>query len=416
MAPYFLDALRNEQAESDAWRWYANARDGQGAVMTYSFLNRVPNGTSTSHGDPNNSFETYTAAEKGVVRKALAQFEAVANIKFKETTGSADMQFGQFDINGNVAGYANYPVYDKFNKEIYRDTNFGKVWLDTKYVDPYVVLHEVGHGLGLEHPFEGADRLPTGEDISSNTVMSYTGNWGKTLEIYDIIALQSIYGPAKRRMGNDTYEFGKDKLIWDGGGKDMITAAKASKAVTIDLDDGSWNHVGPKAALFLNDQQGKQVYLGNFTMIENLTGSRFGDDLSGNELANRIAGRDGNDTIEGGLGRDWLQGGGGADDFVLTRLKDSTVAKSGRDFIDDFSHRQGDDIHLKSIDANVNVAGNQGFTFIGGRAFSGTAGELRFQDSGRNTLVTGDVDGDGDADFAILLRRDIRLVEADFIL
>lgn len=417
MGHYFIDALRNEAELPQGYRGFANARDGQGVVLGYSFLTKVPNGAFSSYGDPNNGFEPYTSAEKTVVKRALAQIEAVADVRFKETSGSkSDLQFGQFDMSPSVAGAARPLIYDKANKETLTGPNHSVVWLDVEYVETPVVLHEVGHALGFKHPFGGSVVLPTDENNLSNTVMSYTGTRGNKLEIYDIIALQSIYGPAKRRTGNDTYQFGEDKLIWDGGGRDEITARQTSAAVTIDLRDGSWNHIGPKAASFLNDQQGTQVFLGNFTVIENLTGSNHDDELTGNKIANRIAGLQGDDRIAGGAGRDWLQGGSGADDFVLGRLRDSTVAKSGRDYVDDFRQEEADQLDLEALDANANAAGNQTFTFIGTQAFSKTAGEIRFQDSGNRTLVSGDVTGDGKADFAFLLGRNVQLVGDDFVL
>ena len=418
MAPYFVSALRNELGEDNFYRYFANARDGQGVVLTYSFLKSVPAGAINYYGDPNTGFRQYTAKEKAVVNDALAIFESVANVRFKETTGNTDLQFGQFAIPGNIAGYAGYPLYNKTTNEIVKGPNYGDVWLDSDYIagNPHLVLHEVGHSLGLEHPFEGTFQLPAAEDNTNNTVMSYSGVWQQTLGIYDVIALQSIYGPAKRRMGDNTYVFGNDKLIWDGGGKDLITAAQASKAVTIDLHDGSWNFAGSKAASFLDDAKGIQVYLGNFTVIEKLIGSRFDDHLSGNQIANTISGGKGDDRIEGSGGRDALRGGNGADTFLFTKLSDSTAAMTGRDFISDFKHGQDDRFDLRALDADAGANNNQAFTFVGTDKFSNQAGELHYSDKGGDTLVTGDIDGDGTADFSFLVNGNINLVKGDFLL
>lgn len=62
------------------------------------------------------------------------------------------------------------------------------------------------------------------------------------------------------------------------------------------------------------------------------------------------------------------------------------------------------------------MAGDQAFSFIGAAAFGGVAGQLRFSTGGGSTVVRGDVDGDGAADFAITLSGPINLQQADFLL
>jgi serralysin len=85
--------------------------------------------------------------------------------------------------------------------------------------------------------------------------------------------------------------------------------------------------------------------------------------------------------------------------------------------ITDFSHAQGDTIVLNPIDANTRTPDvDDAFTFIGTAAFHGVAGELRYTASGANTLVLGDVNGDGQADFALLLLGAISLTKSDFVL
>ena len=56
---------------------------------------------------------------------------------------------------------------------------------------------------------------------------------------------------------------------------------------------------------------------------------------------------------------------------------------------------------MSVIDANTGLAGDQAFAFIGAAAFSGVAGQLRAQVGGGATVVSGDLNGDSAADFAI---------------
>lgn len=131
----------------------------------------------------------------------------------------------------------------------------------------------------------------------------------------------------------------------------------------------------------------------------------------------RMIGGDAAEQFEGDAGRDVLAGGGGADHFIFTAPLDSTVAKAGRDLITDFSHDQHDRIDLSLIDAKVSTVGiDDAFHLIGTAAFSGQEGELRYGFHHGHTLISGDVDGNGIADFQIEFGTQVTLVKGDFIL
>ena len=117
----------------------------------------------------------------------------------------------------------------------------------------------------------------------------------------------------------------------------------------------------------------------------------------------------------GRLGSDRLLGGSGNDDFVFRGLGDSTVG-AGADLITDFV-RGADDIDLSALDANALTGPNNAFNFIGTGAFTGVAGQLRFQqDAASNrTQVFGDVNADGVADFQINLQGLYNLAATDFV-
>lgn len=147
-----------------------------------------------------------------------------------------------------------------------------------------------------------------------------------------------------------------------------------------------------------------------------ILGSAGNDVLRGGAGNDVLKGGSGNDTLSGGAGADLLSGGPGADTFVLDAPSGSTVAPAGRDTITDFSGIDGDKIDLHLIDAISGAAGNQSFAFIGNKPFDGTAGEVRYASAGANTVISGDINGDRVADFAILLDGAHTFTALDFVL
>ncbi|MCR6500943.1 calcium-binding protein [Shinella sp. CPCC 101442] len=155
----------------------------------------------------------------------------------------------------------------------------------------------------------------------------------------------------------------------------------------------------------------------------NLTGNEFAQTITGNLGANILSGKGGNDTLKGGGGADKLLGGSGADklyggagtDIFVFQSYESSVL-SGRDIIYDFSQEAGEKIDLSALDANRNISGNQAFTFIGEKAFSSKAGELRYVNASGDTYLYGDANGDRITDFSVRLNTTIEFVKGDFIL
>ena len=151
-----------------------------------------------------------------------------------------------------------------------------------------------------------------------------------------------------------------------------------------------------------------------------LSGAAYGED--GNDIihagqgANVLDGGAGNDRLAGGRGADVLRGGADADRFIFAAVGHSTVSASGRDTVEDFNRTERDRVDLRQIDADAVRSGNQAFEYIGASAFSGDAGELRAVGSGGDTVVRGDVDGDGKADFSILIACISGVRSADFLL
>jgi Ca2+-binding RTX toxin-like protein len=156
--------------------------------------------------------------------------------------------------------------------------------------------------------------------------------------------------------------------------------------------------------------------------IENLTiTGTSGRVATGNELNNIITGgvstdilngAAGNDVLIGGLGTDTLTGGLGNDIFKFNAILESQRGNK-HDIITDFT--TGDKIDLSLIDANSSTSAvNDAFSYIGAGAFTKVAGQLRYDAVTHN--LTGDINGDGGADFEINLVGVTTLTAADFVL
>ena len=147
---------------------------------------------------------------------------------------------------------------------------------------------------------------------------------------------------------------------------------------------------------------------------DTIAGGISDDHVIGDGGADLLKGGQGDDTLTGGSGRDFMGGGPGFDTFDFNETGQSAVGAL-RDHIMDFS-KADDVIDLAGIDADSGTGGNQAFHFIKAMAFSGTAGELRAVNNVANTIVAGDVDGDGNPDFSILVEGVHNLHAADFVL
>jgi Ca2+-binding RTX toxin-like protein len=134
---------------------------------------------------------------------------------------------------------------------------------------------------------------------------------------------------------------------------------------------------------------------------------------SGNDV---LTGTSKADTLIGGLGIDTLTGGNGADIFKFNDVKESRIDAQTRDTITDFKSADSDKIDLSGIDANIKLAGNQVFIFIGSTAFSkvDATGQLRF-DTVTHTLY-GSTNTDIKPEFSIQLNGVSSLVATDFVL
>ncbi len=135
---------------------------------------------------------------------------------------------------------------------------------------------------------------------------------------------------------------------------------------------------------------------------DRVSGGSGDDKLHGRAGGDQLLGGSGDDWLIGGLGRDVLTGGAGADTFVFLSDADTMAGSLGRDVIRDFSPG-ADRVDLRALGD---------LQWIGTRSFCGEAGELRYVDG----MLSGDSNGDGGADFEIVLSGFPQLSVQDILL
>ena len=171
--------------------------------------------------------------------------------------------------------------------------------------------------------------------------------------------------------------------------------------------------------LFLTGSAAINGY-GSDSNVSNIIAGNSGNNyLDGRGGADSLFGNGGNDKIRGGSERDVFYGDDeagklhGADVFEFQNLDFGGATAATADRIVDFDAT--DKIDLAGVDAITGGADNA-FVFIGAGAFTGAAGQLRYQYVNGSTAVQGDMNGDKVADFWIMLDGTHALVAGQFIL
>jgi len=423
---------------------------------------------SLPHHDFKIGFSPFNQAEIQSLQNSMQLISDVANVSFVNIANSlqppniSNQFIGFYTVNTSTAAFwgaatdyvmqnEDVPYGGIYGVDVIVNHNRSNVQGGWGLGDSNsrTLMHELLHAIGLDHPgpYNGdtanyESQALFFQDSHQYTVMSYWDavnsgadhvaagklQWTSTPLLYDVAALQSLYGAnMTTRTGHTVYGFNDNSgrsaydlardpssifTIWDAGGIDTLDLSGYSTPSRIDLGQGAFSDSGEMTS---------NISIAFGAIIENAIGGAGGDSLTGNDARNRLEGNGGADVLKGGAESDWLVGGAGGDMFVYTSYSDSDLPlirsdgkKVASDYLADFTSGV-DRIDLSALDAIPSTAANDAFTFIGNAAFTSVAGQLRWEVRHEQLWLEGDIDGNGVCDFAIAMKA-AALVAADVIL
>ncbi len=360
---------------------------GTPAALTFSFPTANSVWTVADYQEfrepLNPRYAPFSPEQANAVRHIFQQYAEVANLKFTEiaetSTSVGDIRFAWTGPEHGGGGWTYIPWPSAVAGDVWfnvlvplRGVNQG----DSGYQP---LLHEIGHALGLEHPFGRSTALPPAENNVRYTVMSYTGFPPVASPmLYDMLALQYLYGAnMSTRTGNDVYsvESGYFPMtIWDAGGNDTIRAPSLAgyeslynsyRGATIDLRDGRFSEFP------VYEKSGTITSIGYLSwaiaynaVIENAVGTNDGDQLTGNAQANLLTGSAGNDTLDGGSGADTAAFSGNRAAYTISGGGTAVSGPDGNDSLASIERLQFSDKKV-ALDLAAGQAGGNTARIIG---------------------------------------------------
>lgn len=324
----------------------------------------------------------WQAAEKAAFASVFAAYESVADISFVQTSRASAEIVENKVTSAQMLAQMGFP-WNGWHDEPGQGQRRGlfdftqDYWsgsLDVGGKAYWLILHEIGHAIGLEHPHStwhgsglfpgvspdvGTDEGDFGLNSVLTTAMSYrlmsppSFAYGQVAGpmAFDIATLQDLYGAKPNETGDNTYMLPRTNgtgtywtCIWDTGGIDTL-AHMGPLAAVLDLRPATLRNE-PGGGGFFSSADGIQggFSIANGVIIENAIGGSGDDLIQGNAVANslsggagndRIWGDEGNDLINGGAGFDTLDGGAGNDTYIVidSGARETIIDSSGIDTV-----------------------------------------------------------------------------------
>lgn len=310
-------------------------------------------GSQFGNGEPWSSAATVLTSKDQVnFEQALQRWANVANLNFVKITetpnevGDIRAAYSE-DPDEFTLAWSYLPGYSVRAGDIWANTlgllNF-QDW-DPGTISFETMLHEIGHSLGLKHPFFDPDNdtaatLPSDLDNTLHTVMSYTyatpaGDEGNefsfhptTPMILDVAAIQYIYGAnTQHHAGNDIYAFDEagtyHETIWDAAGLDTIQYTGITPGI-IDLNSASASFLGHPVYVQSNGVNVgspiPNIWIAGGVTIENIVAGEGNDILIGNSSSNALDGGSGIDTVRIQSTRDQFSLNKTTDGYAITAI------------------------------------------------------------------------------------------------
>ena len=337
------------------------------AVVSFSFVNSL-----TASAYTGEVVSELSDTIKTSVRTILKSYiEPLVGLVFNEITeslgnyGQMRFMFSNMAGNGSYA-YAYYPTSDQTSSKA-SDVHLSNAYIDPNYGSSNnfaagpgnhgytTLIHEIGHALGLKHPFSGSPTLPSSEDNQINTVMTYNfgGRSPSTLMPYDVAALRYIYGTKGFNTNDTIYSFshthrftsnGSGSTTWGTSTPQRITLVDDGGTDTLDLSglapvsNGYRIDLRPGGIITTQDQYTPSTgfsqlgtSLGLDTLLENVITSSSNDYFVANTAANRFTGY----GLSALTGQDVIEGANQLDILDLSAFSEASVSQtqSGMDLV-----------------------------------------------------------------------------------
>lgn len=350
---YRIDALLFDATT----RWNYPEALGSLVTVSYSFMTSVPSyGGNVSKAD--SGFYALNQNQQDVVTSVINEISQQIAIKFvlSQDSNNVQIRYGDNDQTAS-SGYALPPNMTAAIGSLDYQSG-GDIWIDhsadwvngpTQGAGAWsTVLHETLHALGIKHPGNyNAGEADAAIDATTNilgvledncdySVMSYIDSpeaiaAGMTegqvsrynMGIYDLLALQYLYGRGNPNLGDTNYQVTDTwgtylRTLDDASGINTIDASALTGAASINMNQGAFSSVG----FYSNGKSAQNNLSVSYgTEIKNLVGTAYNDTIIGNEMANNIQAGEGNDTITGKAGNDVIDGGNGIDLAIFSGVK-----------------------------------------------------------------------------------------------